>query len=241
MSLYEDQDKAPVEDPTGGTPASSQGEPNPLDQMLAGIKNENGEQKYASVEEALKGLANAQSHIKTLEQEHAELRSTLKSQEDLAQLLENNKPKEETQEQQTQQPAQPTLTAEDVVQLLENREKAKVGNSNLDKVKEAMKQKYGVEYSKVLSSKTDELGLTPELVDNMAKTSPDALLKLFGVEASTPKPSMSGGANTQSFSKQPEPPKKFDPFSSPSSPEVEKWLEVSNRVAAQIEDGSYQR
>lgn len=39
------------------------------DELLAGIKNENGEQKYKNIQEALKALANAQEYIPKLHQE----------------------------------------------------------------------------------------------------------------------------------------------------------------------------
>src|SRR6478735_4009358 len=50
--------------------------------LLAAIKNDKGEQKYRSELEALKGLANSQAHIQTLEQEARQ------REEELAQLRE---------------------------------------------------------------------------------------------------------------------------------------------------------
>lgn len=239
MSLYdknseeqEVQNNAPVEDPTGGEPQGDQG-PNEVDQLLTGIKNERGEPKYANVNEALKGAAHAQEFINKLKAEQEELRKQLKSQEELVRML---KPEQEQEQAPAAQQEIPQgLTPEQVLELVEQREQQKVADSNMAKVKAAMHSQFGAQYGETLKAKTSELGLTPELVDNMAKTSPEALLKLFEVKGETQaKPSLKPSASSESFNSKPQEPKKFDPFSKSGNKDIDTWNKIKERTNARL-------
>ena len=226
MSLFE---STPGNDPTGEVKAPSQA-PVVVDQLLAGIKNEKGEQKYSSVEEAIKGLAHAQEFINTLKTEKAQLEGMVKSQEQLKELF--NKPP--VKEVVTEQVAV-GITPEQVVTILEQREQLKVAAANRDKVKAALQEALGAEYKTVLAAKTDQLGLTRELVDNMAKTAPDALLKLLDIKAPAVKPSLKNSVMPEGFKPGEKPAKKkFNPLDKTEDKGLTKWRESAARTNARL-------
>ena len=231
MSIYEDQ--TPNQDPAGD-PAASQAA-SPVETLLMAIKNENGEQKYATVEDALKGLEHSQKFIEQLKNETAELRGKQKAQDELVELFRSKAPAQEEEEAKLEPPSVTGMTAEEVVALLEKREAAKTHTSNMERVKNVLKEKYGAEYAKRLKEKTDQLGLQPELVDEIARNTPDALFKMFGIDAQPVQKATVGGANSQAFNQERAEPKRFNARESAISPDVLKWRDVEKRVNAKYE------
>lgn len=232
MSLFEEQDPNSNQDQAGGGDSPSQA-PNGVDQLLAGIKNENGEQKYANVEEALKGLSNAQEFISTLKREKAEVSEQLKSQSQLEEML------SKVNQQQDPDPQEPQVTqglsAEDVLKVVDQREKDRIAEANLSTCLSTIKEKLGAEYKEILKAKTSELGLTTELVDTMAKSSPDSVYKLLGIDVKkAAKAEMAPSTNTQTFSQEAPPAKRFDPFSSKAKPGLEAWRESVKETNARL-------
>lgn len=232
MSLY-DENQAPAVDPAGEqNPAQG---PSEVDQLLAGIKNEQGEQKYANLQEALKGLAHSQDFINTLKAENAEMSGKLKSQEELAAMLQPQNPGKQDEGRQEPQQVAPSLTPEQVLDIVNQRDKKNAADANVNKVKAQMQAKFGAEYNEVLAAKTQELGLTPGLVDTMAGESPEALLKLFGVEETKPqKSNFNNAVNPEKLNGEKPAPKKFDPYAKAKNKGLDAWLASKERTNARL-------
>jgi hypothetical protein len=238
MSLFDDKNTTPASDPNGeSTPAASQA-PSATDQLLAGIKNDSGAQKYANVEEALKALQHSQEFIATLKQEKESLSSQVKSQEQLQELL-NARPEVEApapvQEQPTPAQVVPGLTSEDVIAILKQQESVSVANANAKKVTDALESAYGAEAQTTLVAKVEAVGLSREMADKLAQESPDAFLKMIGVEANKSVPKAGSAFGTESFNqpKKPEPYKFIEQMQS-SNKNLEAWRKSAEETKARL-------
>jgi len=230
MSLF--KESSTDADPSGQESQSQA--PSAVDQLLQGIKNEKGEQKYSSVEEALRGASHAQEFIATLKREKEELAAMVKAQEQLEALLAKPPVAKESTPTQEAAPVKAGVSPEDVVAILKQQKEAEAAESNMDRVETSLKAAFGATYQETLNAKTRELGLTPALVDSMAKSSPDALLKLLDVKGKTAKPGFGSGQNTEQFNQQKPAPKRFDPFSKADNPKVNAWKESVARTNARL-------
>lgn len=155
--------------------------------LLASIKNEAGEQKYKTVEDALKALASSQAFIpqllgekKQVEDELVVLRekvSKIDNIEDVIKKLTANDSK------QVETPPASGLSAEAVQELvqksLQNAKQVEVQATNLATVDNALKQKFGEKTKEVVAAKAAELGTTPEELGELAKKSPAMVLAYF--------------------------------------------------------------
>lgn len=150
---------------------------------LSLILNENGEQKYATTEEALKGTVHAQSHITKLESELKELRDKADKGVSAEQILEalnkNKKPDDKSGEQEN------TLTADDIAAQVENiltkRESETTVQKNVATVTGIFNKLYGDKASETLYSKAEDLGFSKAEINQMVSTNPKATLKILGV------------------------------------------------------------
>lgn len=229
MSLFENTD--PTQDPDKIKKPAETPAPEAIDQLLAGIKNEQGEQKYSTVEEALKGLGNAQDFIGTLKTEKAEMQTRLLSQEELQELL-NARPKDEPAAP-SQAPA--TIDPKDIIAVVQQHKADQDVIANIDKVKQAFTSAFGAEANVSLESKVVEAGLTKEVADAMAATAPEALLKLLGIQKQHLKPSLVGGAPSDSFVQPTAPePYKFIQDMQKNNPTLEGWREAVKETNAQL-------
>lgn len=162
--------------------------------LLGSIKNEHGVQKYATIEEALKGLANAQEYIPQVKSqlsskdaELAALKAELDKRKAVEDVIASLQPKQpEPVVEQTSQPSQ-GLSAEDIQRYVEqalNQSKAKdIQVSNTSKVRTALVSKYGEKAQEVATARAAELGLTMDALNTLAASSPDAALALLGASA----------------------------------------------------------
>ena len=233
MSVFEE---TPGSDQNQGTgePVKPEDKSNEVDQLLDSIKNESGERKYKTVDEALKGAAHAQTFIEQLKKEKAEMEAQLADRKRLEELLTSKESTQEGKEAASQMVQ--GLTSEDVVKILEQRDVQLKQKQNADKVVNAAKEAFGTEYITVLKEKAAQAGLTQELADSMAQTSPDALLKLLGIAAKVDTKSL---MNSQSSlerkpgDKQESIPK-FDPFRRNRSKLMETWEKVGESTKARL-------
>ena len=163
---------------------------NPYADLLKGIKNESGEQKYKSVQDALIGLQNAQNYIQTLkteksqtEQEVTNLRAAAEKVSELEHVvLELQK---SNQSQST-----PATVDENVVRNLVNQAIAQtkqedISKSNIAKVAEAVKNSFGEKAEEVFYGKAEEVGLSRQAINALAAQSPAAALALLGITQSS--------------------------------------------------------
>lgn len=161
---------------------------NPLDDLLKGIVNEQGQPKYKSVEDALKSVPHKEQHISKLEQELAEVRAELAKRatvEEVVAKVVANKP--------TDTPAG-TVDLAAIEQIMERKafealstmQQQQVAKANRVAVSKALAEKFGSEdkAAEALAQKANELGLPPQELGRMASYSPRAVLAYF--EAASP-------------------------------------------------------
>jgi hypothetical protein len=154
--------------------------------LLQSIKNERGEPKYKTLQDALKALQHSQEFIPVLQQTKTELEQKLAL---LVPEVEKVKTLEAavlelTQKQATQVTPAAGLTEEQVAELvsktLTKTQQAQVQQTNLTTVANAVKQKYGDKAEEVFYGKAKELGMTVEEFNALAARTPKAVLTLVG-------------------------------------------------------------
>lgn len=181
------------ESTTTTPPASNAQVPSasPYADLLGSIKNEQGMQKYATIEEALKGLANAQDYIPQVktqlsakEQEAAELRAELDKRKSLEEMIAALQPKqpEVPVVEPTSQPSQglsPEAVQQLVMQQLSQAKVKETQDSNISKVRSALVSKYGEKAQEVATARASALGMSMEQLSSLSASSPDAVLALL--------------------------------------------------------------
>jgi len=168
---------------TTHTPAQQ----NPWDDLLKEIKNERGEPKYKTVEDALNGLKHAQEFIPKIKQEKTEAELKMEQLEaELARL----KGLEDTVFELTQRKEQKStdgvaLNEEEIAKLVERtltqKQQEEFRRKNQEVVVKAISQKFGADAEKVFYGKAEELGLTVEEMNALASKTPKAVLSLLGI------------------------------------------------------------
>lgn len=158
--------------------------------LLASITNEKGEQKYRDVNTALDALKHSQDYISQLREEKEKLarereewlaeRERLKTLEDTVSQLTST---QNTQQQSTTAPViSEEVVANLVTQTLTKREQELVQQKNVSTVVNQMQQSFGADAEKVFYEKANEIGLNAQQINSLAAQSPQAVLKLFGLE-----------------------------------------------------------
>jgi len=203
--------------------------------LLAGIKNERGEQKFKSVEDLINGYTASQEFIGTLKGEKStvesqlqELTGKVKSQEELEALLQTKKEPEVPPAPST--PA--GLQQEDVLALLEQREQQAIATSNVKQVKDAVKA------AKVdLAEAVQKAGISKEFAEEMAAKHPEQFLKLIDVDKpAAPPASLSGSTDTSVFNKEVPSKPKTIMRSTKTSDVVDAWKAAGERSMAKLEE-----
>lgn len=183
-----------VEQQVGGGEPTAEPHKEPFADLLGTIVNESGEPKYKTVPEAFKGLTHAQNHISKLEQEKAALEAELQKRASVEETVQSM-----SQQQQAETPSGPVFDEEAVQNLvnqsLAQREQAAREKSNKSKVVQTLQDKFGDEAEKTFYSKAEEFGMPKEQLEQLAATSPDAVLSWFGAPAKPANPSY-GTVNT---------------------------------------------
>jgi len=169
--------------------------------------------KYATVEDALKSVPHAQTHIARLEQEMQELRERAAQAKAIDDVYEALTSRQQGEQQVT---ASAPIVDERFIDAvlerkLEEQKRAEEKRVNLSKVRESLTTKYGEKAAEVFKKKAEELGINESFLTDLAAKSPVAALELFGANAkekvATAVPS--GSINPQAFvqNQQPAPPK----------------------------------
>lgn len=164
---------------------------NGLNDLLASIKNEQGQPKYRTVEEALKGLQHAQSYIPEVKNELNQYKSRLSELEAQAQRtqeLENivaelTKKKEVVAEvKPTTQTIDTDFISNSVKSQLEALRQEERESVNRTEVRNAIVARFGEEKAgELFSHKAAELGVSTERLTQLASESPKAVLAMLGV------------------------------------------------------------
>lgn len=183
---------APVEQTT--TPS----QPSYAD-LLGSIKNEHGQQKYATIEDALKGLQNAQEYIPQIKSQVSEkdaelmrLREELAKRKSVEEVIASLRPQQPVEQvvTPTSQPSQGLSQEEIQALVLKQLNQAKaqeVSQSNVSKVRSALVSKYGEKAQEVAAARATELGMSMDTLSALSASSPDAVLALLNA-TSAPAP-----------------------------------------------------
>lgn len=209
----ENKSAAPVDDPSASA-AKPDDTNNLADQLLASITNEEGKRKYDSVEDALKGAAHAQAHIKNLEKDLAELKAKGNATEKLDELLDAVKSKGSGQGDDKSNTS--TMKPEDVLGIvkdyLSDTKAAEARQGNIDTVANTFKSRYGKDASEKLYGKAADLGFSKDDINKLIANNPKAALNVLGESAPVSKsadPTASNaGVGTANFQQKGEDPHK---------------------------------
>lgn len=213
QSIFGKENNQEEATPQNQPPSGGGGVPNndPFADLLGSIVNERGERKYNSVEEALKGATHAQDFIKQLKEENERMRNELSMKNDLEERYRNI---EESVKKLTSReaPNEPTpqngVSQEELSAIVNNilhtRDVETSSKKNLDTVVSAMLTKFGDQAEKEFYGKAQEFGMTKEGIESLARTSPQAIFRLFGIDGvqnkpASPNPTV-GSVNTSGIS-----------------------------------------
>lgn len=203
----------PNSNPAGSNPAGAPNNQPDVATLLATIKNERGEQKYASLEAALEGLRNAQEFIPNLRAQQAEKDAEierLRVQAERVQALEESIAALTSQRNDNQPTAAPAFDenklADLVNQTLSKREQAALQTANVASVVSNLQQSFGADAEKKFYDKATEMGMTMAEMNALAAKSPKAVLAMLGVSQAATKQNQStptpGTVNTSAFTPQ---------------------------------------
>ena len=157
--------------------------------------------KYQSPEDALRSVPHAQKHIETLESELAQVKEELTKRKTAQELLDEIKSGAQRVENTTPSAEVNQDTLEHLVSsTIERREQASKAKSNASEVASKFTQKYGDTAQSAYNQIAKEAGLSVQQLNNLAATSPNAVLKLAGLNgAVTTTTTSKGSINTQTL------------------------------------------
>jgi hypothetical protein len=161
--------------------------------LLAGIKNEQGGQKYTSVEEALKGASHAQTYIRELQEklaaeqaEKARLAAEAAKAANIDDVVSKLASQLQAQQQSSNQNPVPGLNEEAVLGLvrrsLDQQKQQDAAQQNRVMVEQELTKRFGEKAKDVLAQKATELNTSLEQLGILASTSPQLVLQLFGTQ-----------------------------------------------------------
>lgn len=173
-------------------PAAIAPQPDAYATLLGSIKNEQGAQKYDSIEKALEALKHSQEYIPSLkteldrrEEELAELRANKEKYENLESVVQRLTATNTNGEGQP--PATKGLDEQAVSELvrktLAETEMTRKAQDNLNRVQKALVDKFKDKASDVVKQRASELGVSPKELEELAKKSPALTLQLFNTKA----------------------------------------------------------
>lgn len=186
QSIFGENQNSPQGTPANNQPAGGQSQNDQVMTLLASIKNESGEQKYKTLEEAVKALSHSQNFIPTLQSEVkerdriiAELQTKVSKVDTLETTL------QELIQRQSNTPTSVELDEDKVASLVSNTltrlEQQKSSKTNLETVITEVRKVFGDKASEVFYAKAAEEGLSAEEINSLAARSPKAVFKLLGL------------------------------------------------------------
>jgi hypothetical protein len=150
--------------------------------------------KFSDTSALARGKWESDNYIKTLERQMDELRQDFtrldtesKSRASIEELLNQKQPssQEPTVRTETTQ-AKPDPNYDDIFdQRIRQHEQRKREQENLSMVTNRLAERFGNDYQTKLQQTIDSVGLDQDMARNMARRSPEAFLKLVGVEQTT--------------------------------------------------------
>ncbi len=192
-------DKTPLTPPAVKVPDDTP----PSDDLLLGmIVNSDGEQKYKTRDDALKGAAHANVHIAKLEQELLALRDAHDKQPKLDDVISaiQSQQKPPVVDEKTDNISLTDIQAL-VNQTLEQNSVKQIRELNVAEVTGKFKELYGDKASETLYGKANDLGMSQEEINSLISTNPTAVFRMLGVAETKPtaKATIDGSVNPQVF------------------------------------------
>lgn len=168
----------------------------PYAEKLAAIKNDEGLQKYASVDDALTSAVHAQEFIKTLKDEKSSMAEELEDyKSELSKRISiEDAVSEIASTREPQVTPKAGLSREDVFSLMEERDVYASRKSTRKSVVDTLVNHCGGDSSKaavMIQNRLAELGMTREHLATLSETAPQAALELFGINGKGSSPSRS--------------------------------------------------
>lgn len=173
----------PVTQPVATPPTNS------LEDLLKNIKNEQGEQKYKSLEDALVALDHSQKYIPELKSQltgTVEELNRVKEQMSKFENIEDTVQRLLAQQQKTQHTTDPVnsgLDEQAVIKLvqdsLQQSKSHEIAEANMKLVNDTLVSKFGDKVIDVLESKAKELNTTRKSLGELSKSNPKLVLALF--------------------------------------------------------------
>ena len=194
--------------------------------------------KYASAEDALRSVPHAQQHIKTLEEEMAQLKEELSKRKTTQELLDEIKSGVRPVENTTQEVG---LNQDTIMELVNNtlkrNEQKKTAQQNASQVASKFNEKYGSNAETVYNSLAKDLNLSPQKLNELAATSPNLVLRLADLEPNvkTNVSKSSGSVNTEALNqnKTPQELSAKVPKGAKTSDLVNAWRAAGEKVKQQ--------
>ena len=157
------------------------------------------DKKYRSVEDALKSIPHAQSHIQKLEEEAAQLREELTKRRTTEELLDELKATG-LPEKTTQASIDSESLVKAVEGVLSQREEQKRSQQNIESVVSVFNTQFGEKGPEMYKKVAEESGLPLAALNNLAARSPAAVLKLAGITQVSQAPGKTtSSVNTEAF------------------------------------------
>lgn len=180
--------------------------------LLSSIKNENGGQKYKSLEEALKALQHSQTYIPELKAKLTEQEQKLNEANvvatqvtELRSVIENlTSNRQQLEGKQYSQSMSEDEIAELVTKTLSRTQQVELAKKNVQEVADAVKAAHGDAAKEKYEQRARELGMTPSELDALSAKTPKAVLEMLGIkneqrqQSFNPDPSLNSAAFTQS-------------------------------------------
>lgn len=152
--------------------------------------------KAKTPEEVLNAKVESDLYIKTLTArmddltaDHLKLMEESKAKaqlQDLIDRMENQGKGEQSQDNQRREDVQPPIKPEDIERMvldkLSQADQRKIKENNFNLVKAKLRENLGDNHQEILKQRREELGLTQEFADELARSHPNVFFKTFSLD-----------------------------------------------------------
>lgn len=154
--------------------------------------------KFKSSEDLAKGKYEADQYVKTLERQldemrvdYSKLRDDYNSRAKLEELIDQIESRQQQQQLPSNPPPavvpqQPSIDPKQIESLVSSKimehESSKAQQQNFNFVRSKLEERFGRNYQETLKQQVNELGLTEDFVNDLAKKHPQVLLKTLGLD-----------------------------------------------------------
>jgi DNA-binding ferritin-like protein len=159
--------------------------------------------KYSSIDEVYKAFPHSQQHIETLTSKVAQLEEELSKRKSAEEVLNDIRSKETVQQKPTSDGVEVNkdVLSEVVARELASQKAKELAQSNLDAFKQEFTKVYGDKAEDAYTKLSQETGFSYQELNAMAAKSPNAVLKLAGVneKATSRSTAIDSSVNTQAL------------------------------------------